>query len=49
MGILLSYNVSLDKISLHLKDEDNNKIQIIKDQILEYSIQIFASKAQSYL
>lgn len=35
--------MNLDKISLHLKDENNKKIRTNKDPILEYSIQILAS------
>ena len=33
----------LDKKSLHLNDEDRNKIQIVNDPKLKYSIQFFSS------
>ena len=35
--------MNLDKISLHLNDENEDEIQIIDNPILEYSIQFFSS------
>ena len=35
--------MNLDKISLHLSDENEDEIQILDNPILEYSIQFFSS------